>query len=64
MRVMLICCTKNYYGFMEYKGAKNLEELQTKLRASIMIRRMKADVLTELPDQNSSPINIEANTKN
>jgi len=54
---------KNYYGFMEYKGAKNLEELQTKLRASIMIRRMKADVLTELPDKIRQPIIFEANTK-
>lgn len=30
-------------------GASNLEELQDRLRASIMVRRLKKDVLTELP---------------
>ena len=30
-------------------GASNLPELQERLRSSIMIRRLKADVLTELP---------------
>lgn len=54
---------RNHFGFMEYKGAKNLDELQTKLRASIMIRRMKSDVLTELPDKIRQPIIFEANTK-
>ena len=32
-------------------GAKNLNELQEKLRTSCMIRREKKDVLTELPDK-------------
>lgn len=31
------------------KGASNLDELQYKLRQTCMIRRLKADVLTELP---------------
>ena len=35
--------------FDKYGGAKNLEELCTLLRNSVMIRRLKADVLTELP---------------
>jgi SWI/SNF-related matrix-associated actin-dependent regulator 1 of chromatin subfamily A len=30
-------------------GASHLDELQAKLRSSVMVRRMKADVLTELP---------------
>ena len=32
-----------------FDGASNLDELQRQLRQSIMIRRRKADVLTELP---------------
>jgi SWI/SNF-related matrix-associated actin-dependent regulator 1 of chromatin subfamily A len=32
-----------------YNGASNLEELQQKLREQVMVRRLKADVLTELP---------------
>jgi SWI/SNF-related matrix-associated actin-dependent regulator 1 of chromatin subfamily A len=33
----------------QFKGASNLEELQAKLRSSIMVRRLKSEVLTELP---------------
>ncbi len=33
----------------EVGGASNLEELQTRLRSTVMIRRRKAEVLTELP---------------
>ena len=36
------------YGW-HFDGASNLEELQQKLRTSVMVRRLKADVLTELP---------------
>ena len=39
---------QNGYGW-DFSGATNLEELQQVLRASGMIRRMKAQVLTELP---------------
>jgi SWI/SNF-related matrix-associated actin-dependent regulator 1 of chromatin subfamily A len=34
---------------MDLSGADHLEELSEKLRATCMIRRLKADVLTELP---------------
>ena len=37
-------------------GASNLDELQAKLRSGVMIRRMKADVLTELPAKRRSVI--------
>ena len=33
----------------DFTGSSNLGELQTKLRSTIMVRRLKADVLTELP---------------
>jgi SWI/SNF-related matrix-associated actin-dependent regulator 1 of chromatin subfamily A len=36
------------YGW-DLSGASHLDELQTKLRASCMIRRLKEEVLTELP---------------
>jgi len=33
----------------DWNGSNNLDELQEKLRAKCMVRRLKADVLTELP---------------
>lgn len=36
------------YG-LEVRGASNLDELQDKLRSSVMVRRLKIDVLKELP---------------
>jgi len=39
---------KGAWGW-DFTGATNLGELQEKLRASIMVRRLKKDVLTELP---------------
>jgi SWI/SNF-related matrix-associated actin-dependent regulator 1 of chromatin subfamily A len=48
------------YGW-HFDGASNLEELNRKLRGSVMIRRMKADVLTELPAKQRMIIPIAAN---
>ena len=39
---------RNRYGW-DFSGSSNLDELQKILRSSGMIRRMKANVLTELP---------------
>jgi SWI/SNF-related matrix-associated actin-dependent regulator 1 of chromatin subfamily A len=47
------------YGWVT-DGASNLDELQARLRSSIMIRRMKADVLTELPAKRRQVIAFEA----
>lgn len=51
---------QNGYGW-DFTGASNLPELQEKLRASCMVRRLKADVLTELPAKRRSVIEIPAN---
>ena len=45
----------------DLSGASNLNELQEKLRTSIMIRRLKKDVLTELPAKRRTLIPIEVN---
>ena len=48
------------YGW-DFSGAGDLAGLQKKLRESIMIRRLKADVLTELPAKRRAVIEIAAN---
>lgn len=52
--------THNGYGW-DFSGASNLEELQEKLRTTVMVRRLKADVLTELPPKRRQVIEIPAN---
>ncbi len=42
-------CDAGAHNAFNCDGASNLEELQDRLRSSIMIRRLKRDVLTELP---------------
>ena len=48
------------YGW-DMTGASNLEELQRKLRTSVMVRRMKKDVLKELPPKRRQVIELPAN---
>jgi SNF2 family DNA or RNA helicase len=42
----------------KFDGASNLEELQEKLRATCMIRRLKADVLKDLPPKRRQVISL------
>jgi SNF2 family DNA or RNA helicase len=44
---------------MDMSGADNLEELNRKLRGSVMVRRKKEDVLTELPPKRRSVVPLE-----
>jgi SWI/SNF-related matrix-associated actin-dependent regulator 1 of chromatin subfamily A len=51
---------QNRWGW-DFTGASNLAELQEKLRAGGMIRRLKADVLKELPAKRRCVIELPAN---
>jgi len=48
------------YGW-QVSGASNLEELQEKARSTVMIRRLKRDVLPELPPKQRQVIEVPAN---
>jgi SWI/SNF-related matrix-associated actin-dependent regulator 1 of chromatin subfamily A len=48
---------------MNYDGASNLAELHLLLENTIMIRRLKADVLSELPDKHRFQVCISVNKK-
>ncbi len=47
----------------DFSGASNLDELQVRLRQSVMIRRLKKDVLRELPPKRRILIPMEINNR-
>jgi SWI/SNF-related matrix-associated actin-dependent regulator 1 of chromatin subfamily A len=49
------------FGF-DASGASNLGELQALLRKSVMVRRLKKDVLTELPAKRYAAVELDADT--
>ena len=57
------CRSFSKNGSCDTKGAMNLSELNAKLRDNCMIRRLKRDVLAELPEKRRQLITIEAITK-
>lgn len=58
---------KRYCGAIQTKygwdlnGASNLDELQIKLRETVLVRRLKADVLAELPSKTRQVIELPQN---
>jgi len=48
-----------FSGGLDYKGATNIKELHYILLNSIMIRRLKKDVLTELPPKRRQKIEVK-----
>lgn len=55
------CDAKNNGFGWNLKGASNLPELQKKLRSTIMVRRLKSEVLKELPPKVRQVIELPAN---
>lgn len=53
-------CDAKMTGFgWDFSGNSNLKELQDRLRSSVMIRRLKEDVLTELPPKRRQVIELD-----
>lgn len=50
----------NYAGYWDKSGASNLDELQEQMRSRFMIRRLKADVLKELPPKRRQVVVLES----
>lgn len=54
------CGVEGESGQRDFSGASNLDELNNRLRAGVMIRRMKANVLSELPPKRRQIVPIPA----
>jgi SWI/SNF-related matrix-associated actin-dependent regulator of chromatin subfamily A-like protein 1 len=48
----------------DFSGASNLEELNSKLRSGLMLRRLKKDVLSQLPPLTRALVPLDAGTGN
>jgi len=55
------CAAKQGYWGWDFSGASNLDELQQRLRESVMVRRLKKDVLKELPAKRRQIIELSTN---
>lgn len=55
------CGAKTNRWGTDFNGASNLEELQRLMREKFMVRRLKEEVLTELPPKRRQVIEIPAN---
>jgi hypothetical protein len=50
---------QNRFGW-DFSGASNLQELQVRLRGSVMVRRLKEEVLKELPPKRRQLIRLDS----
>lgn len=57
------CDAKIKHGHWNFAGNSNLEELQKKLRSTVMIRRLKSDVLKDLPAKRRQVIELDPDTE-
>ena len=57
------CDAKEVYGHLDYKGASNLAELNLILCRTVMIRRLKANVLNQLPPKRRQQIVVTCKKK-
>lgn len=48
---------------MDFSGSSNTRELNYILSSSVMLRRLKADVLSQLPPKRRQLIEVEVDTK-
>ena len=55
------CAAKHTRWGWDVSGASNLDELQSRLRSTCMVRRLKADVLAELPPKRRQVIALTPN---
>jgi len=58
---MKYCAGKNTRYGWDFTGASNLDDLQERLRSTVMIRRLKSQVLKELPPKTRQVIEMPTN---
>ena len=57
-------CGAKHNGFgWDFSGATNTKELYEKLSRTIMVRRLKKDVLPELPPKNRMVVTVDINNR-
>lgn len=54
---------QDHGGYWDFTGASHLDELQELLRANCMVRRLKSEVLTELPAKRRQVIELDLNSE-
>lgn len=59
-KVRYCAATQGSHGW-DFSGAAHLDELQNRLRSSVMVRRLKSEVLTELPPKRRQIVELPTN---